>query len=163
MRSSFFTYLIPFFLTISSGTLADVTGKTTREALEAEKFKWMVDGVSTSKAEFSKKKKTIDALKKDLKAVDVEVYFGSWCGDSHDHVPTFLALMDLTHPKGISLVALDRKRSFPGYSDSRKIERLPTFIFLNDGKEIGRIIETPKVSILEDTVEILKKNTKKEL
>jgi len=36
-----------------------------------------------------------------------------------------------------------------------KVERVPTFIFFRDGREIGRIVENPKTGMVEDFMEIL--------
>jgi hypothetical protein len=43
------------------------------------------------------------------------------------------------------------------------IEKVPTFIFYNDGKEIGRIIEEPKGDIGKSIVEILEGKSRKEV
>lgn len=148
-------------LALFSATLAyaDMNGAVTRAEIDAQKFEWMKAGLATSSKEFTVHKKEIDTLKKNLKDVDVEVYFGSWCGDSHDHLPTFLALVDTlkpSSPKSIALFALDRKMNYPGFKNTRNIHRLPTFVFFRNGNEIGRIIETPKKSILEDALTISK-------
>ena len=37
-----------------------------------------------------------------------------------------------------------------------KIEKIPTFIFFKDDKEIGRIVESPEVNIETDLLKILK-------
>jgi hypothetical protein len=41
------------------------------------------------------------------------------------------------------------------FVEELKVERVPTFIFYRDGKEIGRIIENPKTSLIEDFLEIV--------
>ena len=41
------------------------------------------------------------------------------------------------------------------YVEDMKVERVPTFVFFRDGKEIGRTIENPKKSLLDDFLEIL--------
>lgn len=135
-------------------------GPVTRAELDAQKYEWMAEGHAATKADLASKTKAIETLKKNLKDVDVEIYFGSWCGDSHDHLPTFLALTDALKPnapKSLALFARDRKNGYGDFKIARSIERLPTFVFLKNGKEIGRIVETPTKSILEDTLAISSK------
>ena len=45
----------------------------------------------------------------------------------------------------------------PPFFRGNSIEELPTFIVSIDGREAGRIIETPKRSIEEDLLEIIEK------
>ena len=90
--------------------------------------------------------------------VEVTIFFGGWCGDSRREVPRFLRLADESgFPKsGIRLYALDRtKKSDDGLTERFGIERIPTFIFLKDGKEIGRITESPKTTLEGDVLTIL--------
>ncbi len=90
--------------------------------------------------------------------VEVTIFFGAWCGDSKREVPRFLTLADQSgFPKSsIRLYALDRtKRSDDGLTQKFAIERIPTFIFLKDGKEIGRITESPTSTMEGDVLTIL--------
>ncbi len=90
--------------------------------------------------------------------VDVLVFFGTWCGDSKREVPRFLKVADQAGigPERITLYGLDRSKKSPdGLSKQHGIERVPTFIFLKKGKEIGRITESPNQSIEADMLFIL--------
>lgn len=88
----------------------------------------------------------------------VVVVFGSWCPDSHMWVPVFLNIADSTNlSRNIKFIAVPRSkveqtRLTPGLD----IEKVPTFIFYRGGKELGRIVETPRGDIGEDIVRILK-------
>ena len=96
--------------------------------------------------------------------VDVTIFFGGWCGDSKREVPRFLRLADQSDfPKDrIRLYALDRtKKSDDGLTEKFGIERIPTFIFLKDGKEIGRITESPKTTLEGDVLTILARGVQK--
>jgi thiol-disulfide isomerase/thioredoxin len=96
--------------------------------------------------------------------VDVTIFFGGWCGDSKREVPRFLRLADQSDfPKSrITLYALDRtKKSDDGLTEKFGIERIPTFIFLKDGKEIGRITESPKTTLEGDVLTILARGVQK--
>lgn len=89
---------------------------------------------------------------------DFTVFFGFWCPDSKREVPRFLKVADLAGipPGRIKLYSLDRsKKSSDGLTQEFKIERVPTFIVLRNGKEIGRITEFPATTIEGDLLTIL--------
>jgi len=81
----------------------------------------------------------------------IEVYFGSWCHDSVREVPKFLRMV-AEHPRlSNRLIALDYEKSAPnGSAKIHHIKYTPTFIVYQKDKEIGRIIERPKVSLTAD-------------
>jgi len=91
-------------------------------------------------------------------SVTVEVYFGTWCDDSRFWVPAFIGLLDKTNlADKITLIAVPRTKK----TDETKkleeiIERVPTFVFWRNGKEIGRIVETPEEYLVNDIILILK-------
>ena len=89
----------------------------------------------------------------------LEVYFAFWCGDSRHHVPVFRKIVDLLDVPDLTVdyFAVERKASPEQkyYAAGKEVERVPTFIVYRDGREIGRIIENPKVSILEDLLNIV--------
>ena len=92
--------------------------------------------------------------------VSTIVFLGTWCSDSQREVPRFLKAADESGipPESIKLYALDRtKKSDDGLTEQYRIERVPTFIFLKNGEEIGRIIEVPQVNVEADMVMILAK------
>jgi hypothetical protein len=58
--------------------------------------------------------------------------------------------------KGVTLYGVDRKKKSPGGTEAQyHIERVPTFIFLKHGEEIGRIVENPQASLEGDMLSIL--------
>jgi len=103
-------------------------------------------------------KNFIDLIRIAGEGVETKVFLGTWCSDSRREVPRFLKVMDLagTSSAGFTLFGLDRKMKSPGGSEAPfHIERVPTFVFLKQGKEIGRIVEFPQTSIEGDMVSIL--------
>lgn len=152
----------PGTITMKSEAGADLKGPLDRAELELYAYPWMKVGMREARAKLVKDSISVAAVAAALPSTEVEIYFGRWCSDSHDHLPAFLTLLDFANesgarPKSVRLVALDRKKTYEGYVNTRSIEKLPTFVFLRDGREIGRITETPQVSISADTAEILKK------
>lgn len=97
-----------------------------------------------------------------MNAVKVDIFMGTWCGDSKREVPRMLKVFNYCG------VTEDRLRLFTvNNSDSafkqtlgneaakENIFRVPTFIFYNEaGKELGRIIESP-VQTLEKDMEAI--------
>ena len=100
----------------------------------------------------------IEQLKNKIDGVSITIVMGSWCGDSQIQVPCFYKIMDILNydVKNITLICVDRKFKANNVSiDKLNIKRVPTFIFYKNKTEIGRIIETPKVSLEKDMLNIL--------
>jgi hypothetical protein len=58
----------------------------------------------------------------------------------------------------IDIIAVDRKKQASDVDMTPySIEKVPTFIFYKNGKEVGRIIETPHTTLENDMQLILKK------
>ncbi len=78
--------------------------------------------------------------------------------DSRREVPRFFKIIDeIQFPQErIKIFGVDRKKeSSEGDIAALNIELVPTFIFYVNEKEIGRIIETPEVSLEGDMLKIL--------
>ncbi len=100
----------------------------------------------------------IEALKTKLGGdVRIDVYLGLWCPDSRDNVPPFIKIMDRVGnvvPVRYFDVPKKANKEVPYFAEEFKVQRVPTFIFYQGGKEIGRIVETPKTGVIEDMMEI---------
>jgi thiol-disulfide isomerase/thioredoxin len=93
------------------------------------------------------------------KKIDILVVFGTWCSDSRREIPRFYKIIDNIgiNESDIKLVAVDRTKTAKGdLLGSIVIEKVPTFFFYENGKEIGRIIEVPTLMLEEDILKILK-------
>jgi hypothetical protein len=107
-----------------------------------------------------------DALKELKKAkigsYNITIFLGTWCSDSHREFPRFIKILEqLNYPMPkLTIIAVNRKKEAPSGEEGQfNIQKVPTFIISKYGKEIGRIIESPKSGWLEkDLVEILKKD-----
>lgn len=88
------------------------------------------------------------------------VVFGSWCSDSKEHLPHFFNIIDKLNIYNdmIDIIAVDRKKQAAEIDLTMyNIEKVPTFIFYKNGKEIGRIIETPQTTLENEMKLIIKK------
>lgn len=97
-------------------------------------------------------------LSEDQKEFKVKIYFGSWCSDSRREVPRFIKIMEAAnvYENQLQFHGLDRTKKSPDYQDNKyNIQYVPTFIFYRNGKEIGRIIETPTLTLEKDILHIL--------
>ncbi len=99
-----------------------------------------------------------------FKDITVNVYFGTWCGDSKREIPKFVKLMDLVEfPKeNLHFFALDNregkyKQGLHNYTEDDRIFRVPTFVFKHGNSELDRIIEYPSGSFGLDIIKVLSK------
>eukprot|EP01133_Synstelium_polycarpum_P010020 gene10020-11694_t len=89
----------------------------------------------------------IHSLKPLLSDKKITIVLGTWCGDSKLQVPHFYKVLDAAGfaEKNITLICVDgNKKAENGIIDNLNIERVPTFIVFKDGKESGRIVESPR-------------------
>jgi len=85
-------------------------------------------------------------------------------GDSRREAPHFFKIMDVIgiDSTRMRLYGLDRsKKSSDGATTRSSIEKVPTFIFLRNGVEIGRVTEKPVVGLEADILTILADSSKK--
>lgn len=162
-------YLIIFALMITSNILFSqdyklttdekknapmLVGTVTRSLLTEDTFgEWFNKSYNIHKLD----QKTLEKVNKDFTNLNITIVLGTWCGDSREFVPPFLKILDtLSFPESnLKLICVDRQRQ--GIADEVKdldIKLVPTFIFYRDGKEIGRIIESPKQGLEKDFLKI---------
>lgn len=136
-----------------------LVGTVTRADLKEAPFSEWFD---REYANYEPVDETVRSLAGMLDSVSVDIYFGSWCGDSKREVPRVMRILDLAglDEQRLSLVALsNRPMEFmkaPGDPQVEKlVHRTPTFIVRRAGEEIGRIVETATTSLEADLLEIL--------
>jgi hypothetical protein len=94
---------------------------------------------------------------KAIKAIDknsvVTLAFGTWCPDSKNYVPRLIkALESAANDKiQVKLIGIDNQFHEPiDTVQPRRITNVPTVIVERDGREIGRIVETPALPTMEE-------------
>ncbi|MDA9130466.1 thioredoxin family protein [Gammaproteobacteria bacterium] len=93
-----------------------------------------------------------------LRDIEIYVLFGTWCHDSQREVPRLLGLLNALdiQENYIHLIGLNLLKNEPqGRGKYFQIKKTPTFIFLRNQKEIGRIVEMPVISLEADLLNIL--------
>jgi hypothetical protein len=131
----------------------DLAGPSGREAILEHCPAWQ-----SVVAAYQPDPEALDKLRGLAREVRIEVYFGSWCADSEAHVGAFFKVLELADTPLLqaSYVGVPEAKDLRApYVRDRKVEKLPTFVVLVDGREAGRIVETPQKSVEADLVRIL--------
>ncbi len=87
----------------------------------------------------------------------VDIFFATWCHDSQREVPVLLNILQQRPKLPFKLIALNEYKLDPkGLSSEKGVKYTPTIIIYIGEKEIGRIIERPKIDLVSDITELLK-------
>ena len=133
-----------------------LVGQIPVQALEKEPYAaWFKENY----AEYMPDKPTLQALKDmDKSGIRIDVYMGTWCPDSREHVPHFVRVVREAgfSVKQYRIFALPRHYGDSPLVKGKNIIRVPTFIVYRNGKELARIIEYPMESIEKDLWHILR-------
>lgn len=101
-----------------------------------------------------------ELMESSLNDHQITLVMGTWCEDSHREVPRLMKILEtLKFPdENLTIIAVDRQKKSPGGEhETLKIDRVPTVIVQKDGKEVGRITESPTSGWLErDLLQIIK-------
>ncbi len=122
-------------------------------------YQWFNGGYTNYKPDSA----TVEFLKENLKGKNILIVMGTWCSDSRREVPRVIKILDeAKFPESeLKIITVDRKRKAPGFDpDSLNIEYVPTIIVYENGKELGRIIESPVETLETDLKNILSKKGK---
>lgn len=90
----------------------------------------------------------------------VKIFFGQWCHDSQREVPRLIQLFSKANNPNIEVVYYGlntSKTDEMGLAEANNIKKTPTIIIEQDGKELGRILEFPRIDWPTDLEEILSK------
>lgn len=100
----------------------------------------------------------LDRLEGKLVNINITIVFRSTCSDSREQLPRFFKILNELNynVNSITLIGVNsEKQGLSNEEEGLGIEFVPTIIFYKDGKEIGRIIETPEESLEMDLLGIL--------
>ena len=124
-----------------------------RALMVAPYQKWFEE----NRAAYQPVQPVVEQLKPYLKDVEMEVFMGTWCPDSREHVPVFYKVLQAAgyDPDRVKVFFLPREYGSHPLVKGKNIIRVPTFVFYENGRELGRIIEYPMESVEKDMLKIL--------
>jgi tetratricopeptide (TPR) repeat protein len=133
-------------------------GRCTKERLEQTPFNiWFTKNYN----DYSVDSTTADEIKLKLQQKHFMIFMGTWCGDSRREVPRMFKLLDYCGVKSsqIELIMLNDFDSVYKQSPNHEergmnIHRVPDLIAFDNKTEIGRIVESPVVSLEKDLLKI---------
>lgn len=129
-----------------------LVGEIEPDYLQTERFSWF-----DIEAEAYKPDAAITSqLKEALKGKDVTVFMGTWCDDSQREVPRLSNVLSLSNFNGeFNMYAVSRDKDTPdGDEKGKNIEFVPTIIISENGKEIGRFVESAQETLEKDLLAI---------
>jgi len=111
-----------------------------------------------SDAEYRPVPEAIVALQAVNRPTEIVLFHGAWCKDCQREVPRFMRILEMVNNPQIQLIEYEvnpQKKDALGKFEEYGIQRVPTFIVIRSGRELGRIVERPEKSLEEDLVTIL--------
>jgi thiol-disulfide isomerase/thioredoxin len=131
-------------------------GIISREVVEKDtSFKWYAQNLKG----YTPNADAIKGLKKNADSIQLLVFMGTWCDDSHVIIPKFFALTDAAgfSKDRITLIGVDReKKTLSHLTEALNIINVPTIIVFQNGREVGRVVEYGKSGLFDkDLADIL--------
>jgi thiol-disulfide isomerase/thioredoxin len=124
-------------------------GILSREAISGDStFKWYADAQKI----YTPYEAAVEALKKNKDSVQLLVFMGTWCEDSHFVIPRLFKLTDAAgfSDNSISLIGVDRnKKTLSHLCEALNVTNVPTIIVMKKGKETGRVVEYGKYGMFD--------------
>ncbi len=130
-------------------------GYCSRQAFQDTSFSWWFNSVYDM---YEVDSTSTELLKDKLDNISITIVMGTWCSDSRREVPKLFKILDQLKfpPDKITIITVGRDRKGISHeTDKLDIELVPTIIFYRNGSEIGRIVESPKISLEKDMIKFL--------
>lgn len=88
----------------------------------------------------------------------VDIYLGTYCSDSRRWVPRYYKLRKSLPVREELIISMDTtKKDIRGMASESGVKKIPTFIFYDQDRELGRVVEKPKGRLEKEILQILKK------
>ena len=130
-------------------------GTVNRKALQTGEFgQYFIEEY----ANYKPNQEILNKLDEHLFSCSMTIVLGTWCHDSEEQVPRMYKVLDKMdfNTAMVQIICVDKKKTGCDTDVSNlDIQRVPTFILYKGEEEVGRIIETPKLSLEEDILNIL--------
>jgi len=132
-----------------------LVGNCTLEAFKDTSFSWWWNsGYNIYDVDLN----SVDSFAEELFDVDITVVMGTWCSDSRREVPRLVKILEEAgyDLQKLKIISVDRDKQCNEVNiKDLKIELVPTVIFYENGKELGRIVESPQQSLETDILKII--------
>jgi len=152
-KNIFLSALAIILLAAVLSSQVELQGQLTRDEILRNFPDW-----KTVAESYSPDLEFISGLQAVSEEIQIEVFLGTWCPDSKQHVSAYFKIMDMVQNPlirttyiGLPQIKEDRAK----YIQGKDIQRIPTFVVTIRGQEAGRIIETPRTSVEEDLWRII--------
>ena len=130
-------------------------GEFSKEDLQKEPYaNWFNSGYD----KLSPNAEAMETIKENISDYEIVAYMGTWCPDSRRETPKLFKILDEAgyNLDKLTIYGVDHSKKTPEKTEEKwNIQRVPTIIFLKDGKEVNRFVEYPKESIEEDIAKIV--------
>lgn len=124
-------------------------GIISREVLLSEaSFTWYAESLKG----FTPRQDLVAALTAQKDSIQLLVFMGTWCEDSHFIIPKLFATTAAAGfpDSHITLVGVDRaKKTSSNLCAALDVKNVPTIIVLRNGKELGRVVEYGKYGLFD--------------
>ena len=107
--------------------------------------------------EFTPSAEAVERIGKLDRNMEIVVFLGTWCHDSSREVPRLLKILETASNPHISLEmhAVDPEiEDGAGFTEQYGVHRVPTIVFMQEGRELGRIVEHPSGTMEEALLRI---------
>lgn len=124
------------------GPTGEIVGITSRAEIESELPAWR-DAIAAASIDTDAAERLVSVSP----GAEVDVFLGTWCGDSRREVSRLFRALEHTEsigalPFAVRWIGVDRSKTAPGFTEGVDLRYVPTIIVRRDGVEVGRIIES---------------------
>lgn len=145
-------------VTVESNGTKIVKGFLTKKDLVTDSaFSWFAQ----NQQGYVPEQNALQAFRTNKDSINIIAFGGTWCGDTKHILPQFFVLTDAAglSPDRITLIGVDRsKKTIQHLTEAFNVTRVPTFIVMKNGVEIGRVVEYGKYGMFDKELgEILTK------
>lgn len=125
-------------------------GIISRETLSGDSaFKWL----SLNMKPYPPEKEAAVKFARQKDSLQLLVFLGTWCEDSHVIIPKLFSFLDATGFSNdrVTVVGVDRnKKTISHLTDALHVLNVPTIIVMKEGKELGRVVEYGRYGMIEN-------------
>ena len=122
-------------------------------------FKWYNQNFKS----YDASKEAAQRFAKHKDSIQLVVFLGTWCEDSHVIIPKLFPFLDAAgFPNDhLTVIGVDRnKKTISHLTEAFNVVNVPTVIVMKDGKELGRVVEYGRYGLVENDLADIVDNVK---